>query len=83
MRRLEDAGAAGAFGAPGRVVFECSVLLSALALLFPVAALPAGGLAVWAGRRGAGRWLAALAAALWCGLLGGLLRAGLALPVAP
>ena len=72
-----------ALGWPGRPMYECSVGLSAVALLFPAASILAAAMALWARSRGAGRWRAALAAAAWCGLLGAVLRMGLALPVAP
>jgi hypothetical protein len=59
---------------PGRGLYEFAILFSAVSLLFPVAALLAGVLAVRAREVGFNRWKVALAAAVWCCGLGIALR---------
>ena len=81
--RNRDAERAAALFAPGRGRLECSILLSALAMLVPVAAVGAVTFAVLARRAGNPRWRAAIAAALWCGLVGITLRSGLGLGMVP
>jgi len=69
--------------APGRARLEAAVLLAALAILVPVLA-PAGvGAALTARSAGHPRWLAALVAALWCGLLGAALRGAVGMELLP
>lgn len=69
--------------APGRARLELSVLLAAVALLFPVSAFGAMAAALLARRSGHQRWSAALVAGLWCGLLGVAVRASLGLATFP
>jgi len=68
---------------PGRGAFEWSVMFSAIALLFPIAAVAALGFAARARRLGASRWGVAVACALWCALLGALFRLRLGLEILP
>ena len=56
--------------APGRTRLEAAVLFAALAILAPWASVAAVAFALAARRAGNRRWLAALAAAVWCGVLG-------------
>jgi hypothetical protein len=49
----------------------------------PLAALAGVAAALGARRRGNARWLAAAVAAVWCGLLGALLRGALGVGVVP
>jgi len=60
--------------APGRAPLEVSVLASAIAILIPICVVVAIPAALVARRAGNGRWLAALLAAIWCGLLGSAVR---------
>jgi hypothetical protein len=69
--------------APGRASLEGAILLAALAVLFPLASPGGMVLALSARRAGNSRWLAAFAAAVWCGLLGGALRTALGLSLVP
>jgi hypothetical protein len=69
--------------APGRAALEAAVLLAALAILVPLCAPPALACALVARRRDNPRWLAALVAAAWCGLLGVVVRLALGVAVAP
>lgn len=69
--------------APGRGALEASVILSALTLLVPVCCVGAVGFATVARRAGNRRWLAALVAGVWCGVLGLALRAVLGMGVVP
>ncbi len=69
--------------APGKACFDWAVLFAALALLFPVSALIGVGLADRSRRKSYSRWKSAMAAAVWCGILGMVLRAMLKLPVVP
>jgi len=69
--------------APGRPALEVSVLLSAVAMVVPVAGLGACAFAWQARRRGNGRATLALVAACWCILLGVVLRLALGLAVVP
>lgn len=62
------------FTAPGRSSFDWSVLFAALALLIPVAGLFSLVFAERARRRGYPRWKSALAAGIWCLVLGVALR---------
>ena len=59
---------------PGRGRLELAVLLSAAAMLVPVAAFPALVAAVSARRAGNPRAVAACLAAIWCGMLGLVVR---------
>jgi len=59
---------------PGRAAVEWSILCGAVGLLFPLLALIGAGFALRARRQGSTRWLAALLAALWCAVLGGIVR---------
>ncbi|MGP8059516.1 MAG: hypothetical protein ACLP9C_07770 [Acidimicrobiales bacterium] len=68
---------------PGRASFEWAVLFAALALVFPLSALVGLGFAERARRRGYGRWPAATAIAVWCGILGAVLRGFLHLGLVP
>jgi hypothetical protein len=69
------------FNPPGRACFEWAVLFAAVALLFPEAALVGALLAAQSRRVGYPRSSSALVMALWCGILGivlrGLLRLGM------
>jgi hypothetical protein len=78
-----DRGRAAMLFAPGRLQLEGAVLLAALAILVPLAALGAGACAVAARRKGNRRWLAAFLAAVWCGVLGIVLRRALGVPLLP
>jgi hypothetical protein len=69
--------------APGRLALEAAVLLSAITILVPVVVAGAVPCALLARRAGNGRWPAALAAAVWCGLLGAGLRLALGTTVVP
>jgi hypothetical protein len=69
--------------APGRAALEMAVILSAFAILVPVLAAPAIAFALRARSRGHTRWLAVAGAALWCGLLGIVVRTGLGLGIVP
>ena len=60
--------------APGRVALEAAVLLAALALLVPVCAPGAVACALAARRKGNRRGVAALVTAVWCGVLGVVIR---------
>jgi len=68
---------------PGRASFEWAVLFAAIALVFPLSALLGVGFAERARRRGYARWPGAMAIALWCGILGAILRGLLHLGVVP
>jgi hypothetical protein len=68
---------------PGRSSLEWSVLCSALSLILPVAIVFALLFARRARRRGSPRWLAALLAAVWCGLLGVYVRFAFGFPIVP
>ncbi len=67
----------------GRASLEWAVLFAALALLFPEAAVVGMVFAGRARRHGCARWRAALAACIWCGLLGAVIRARLRLGIVP
>lgn len=69
--------------APGRGFLELSVLLSAAAILVPLCCPGAVVAAVAARRAGNRRWLAAVLAAVWCGLLGIFLRGIVGMGIAP
>jgi hypothetical protein len=69
--------------APGRGALEVSVLLSALAILVPVCSLGAVVSAVVSRRSGSPRWLAALIAAIWCGMLGVVVRYVIGIELVP
>ncbi len=71
------------FWAPGRGALECSVVLSALAILVPLLFVGAVSCAWLARRRGHPRWLIATIAAVWCGFLGAFIRYGTGLPIVP
>lgn len=68
---------------PGRASFEWAVLFAALALIFPLSAVVGLGFAERARRRGYRRWPGAMAVAVWCGILGVILRGFLHLGVVP
>lgn len=68
---------------PGRASFEWAVLFAALALVLPLSALVGLGFAERARRRGYARWPGAMAMAVWCGILGAVLRGLLHLGVVP
>jgi hypothetical protein len=82
ITRRRDGGAALLF-APGRRWLEASVLAAAVSLLVPSLAVVAVGAALLSRRAGNSRWLAALLAALWCGLLGTVVRGALGIAVVP
>jgi hypothetical protein len=69
--------------ARGKASFDWAVLFAALALLFPVSAIIGIGLAERSRRKSYSRWKSAMAMAVWCGILGGVLRVMLKLPVVP
>lgn len=69
--------------APGRPSLELSVLLSALAIVIPMLSIGAGLFAVRSSRQGHPRARAALIAAVWCGVLGVIIRLGGGLEVLP
>ena len=68
---------------PGRAALEWAVLCAAAALLFPELAVVSVAFALRSRRQGSSRWAAALAAALWCGLLGVVLRVMLGERIVP
>jgi hypothetical protein len=67
----------------GKATFDWAIAFAALALIFPISALVAVGLALETRRRGYRRWPAVLVMALWCGLLGALLRGMLKMGLVP
>jgi len=69
--------------APGRARLEAAVALAALAILVPALAPAGAGVALTARRAGNPRWLAALLAALWCGLLGASMRGAVGMGLLP
>ena len=71
------------FTEPGRSVFELSLALSALSLVFPWVVIGSIGAAVAARRRGSSRAGRAVIAALWCCLLGLAVRMYLGFGVFP
>ncbi len=68
---------------PGRSSFDWAVFFAAAALVFPLSGLVAVVFAERSRRRGYARWKAALAVALWCMLLGVVLRGLLNVGVFP
>jgi hypothetical protein len=76
-----DRGGAPLLFAPGRLALEAAVLLAALAILVPLCAPGAMACALTARHRGNRRGLAALVAAVWCGVLGLVLRRALGLGI--
>lgn len=86
IRLPTDAGdeeALSRFAEPGRALAEWSVLLSAVALLFPVCGVLAAGLAVRAGVKRSPRFVKILVAAIWCTALGVFARVSLSMGVLP
>jgi hypothetical protein len=67
----------------GRASVEWSVCAAAFALLFPELALLGVAFAIRSRRHGSPRWLAALLASVWCGILGVIVRLYVHLGVAP
>jgi|GEM_PF-2934425 len=76
-----DPGRSVLLFAPGRLALEGAVLLAAAAILVPLCAPGGMACALAARRKGNPRWLAALAAAAWCGVLGVVVRLALGLSV--
>jgi len=68
---------------PGRAPLEWSILCSAVGLLFPALALVGAGFALRARRQGSPRWLAAFLIALWCALLGSVVRLAIGFGLLP
>ena len=66
--------------APGRGWLELAVVLAAVALRFPLSGLAAAAASICAGRRGNGRWVAALVMSVWCSVFGSYLFGALSLP---
>jgi hypothetical protein len=62
------------FVEPGRAAFELSLAISALSLLFPWLVVGALGSAARARQKGSRRAGRAAMAAIWCGVLGLLIR---------
>ena len=71
------AAAAPHIPAPGRGWLELSVLASAIAIIVPISSALALVSAVLARRAASPKWRAAAGAAVWCGLLGLVVRTGL------
>ena len=69
--------------APGRAWLELAIVAAAIAILVPLSGTVALASAVFARRAGNSRSLAAIAAALWCTVLGIGLRGALGMAVAP
>jgi hypothetical protein len=68
---------------PGRAAFELALALSALALVFPWVVIGALAAAIRARRQGSSRAGRAVVAALWCCLLGIVVRTYLGFGVFP
>lgn len=64
----------GDLRAPGRSSFDWAVLFAAVALLFPVSGVLGVVFADRSRRKGYGRWRSAMAIAIWCAVLGIVLR---------
>jgi hypothetical protein len=73
----------GDLTAPGRSSFDWAVLFAAVALIFPVSGVIGVVFAERSRRKGYARWKSAMAIAVWCALLGVILRGVLRLGVFP
>jgi hypothetical protein len=69
--------------APGRASFDWAILFAALALVEPLSGLAGAFFADRSRRQGYARWRSALAVALWCALLGAVVRGLMKMPVVP
>lgn len=73
----------GDLTAPGRSSFDWAVLFAAVALVLPVSGLVGVVFAERSRRKGYTRWKSAMAIAIWCAVLGLLLRGVLRIGVFP
>jgi hypothetical protein len=69
--------------APGRSSFDWAVLFAAVALVLPVSGLVGVVFAERSRRKGYARWKSAMAVAIWCMVLGVMLRGVLRIGVFP
>lgn len=73
----------GDLTAPGRSSFDWAVLCAAVALVLPVSGLVGVFFAERSRRKGFARWKSAMAIAIWCMVLGVILRGVLRIGVFP
>ena len=73
----------GDMTAPGRSSFDWAVLFAAVALVLPVSGLVGVVFAERSRRKGYARWKSAMAVAIWCMVLGVMLRGVLRIGVFP
>lgn len=73
----------GDMTAPGRSSFDWAVLFAAVALVLPVSGLVGVVFAERSRRKGYTRWKSAMAVAIWCMVLGVMLRGVLRIGVFP
>jgi hypothetical protein len=73
----------GDLTAPGRSSFDWAVLFAAVALVLPVSGLAGVVFAERSRRKGYTRWKSAMAIAIWCAVLGLMLRGVLRIGVFP
>ncbi len=73
----------GDLTAPGRSSFDWAVLFAAVALVLPVSGLVGVVFAERSRRKGYARWKSAMAVAIWCMVLGVMLRGVLRIGVFP
>jgi hypothetical protein len=73
----------GELTAPGRSSFDWAVLFAAVALVLPVSGLVGVVFAERSRRKGYARWKSAMAIAVWCAVLGVILRGVLRIGVFP
>jgi hypothetical protein len=81
ISRRDDVGSA--LFAPGRGWLEGSIVLAAFSILVPMLSLLSILCSLGARRAHNSRWLAALIAAIWCGILGVVVRTAMGMGVLP